>query len=117
MALGINKVDANLHFIKGSDSAQGIAGFLQAFFGQCVAVPRKIGAATVISGQTSIVVADTKIAATDVVVPVQTAKGTNAVVVTAVTIQAGVSFTITVNTDPGAGGQGFNYVVFRPVSS
>lgn len=117
MAVGLNKTVANLHFIKGQDSINGLAGFLQGYFGQVVAVVRKIGSATVLSGQTSIAVADTAIIATDVVFVSPKTKGTNPVVITTVVINAGVGFTITVDTDPGTGGQVFNYNVQRLVSS
>jgi hypothetical protein len=117
MPAGIDKTSANLHFIKGRDSAQGLAGFLQAFFGQTVSVPRKVGTATVISGQTTVTVVDAKILAGDLVFLQQKTAGANACTVTGIVITAATNFVITVNTDPGTGGVVFNYQVFRPVSS
>lgn len=114
---GLNKAVANLKFLRqGIDSVQSLAGYLQAFFGQVVAVPRKAGTATVLSGTTTIAVADTSILATDVPIVTALTKGTNPAYVTDTTVTAGVGFTITVNTDPGAGGMVFNYMVFRLVS-
>lgn len=117
MAVGLNKAVANLHFIKGANSINGLPGFLQGYFGQVVAVPRKVGQATVLNGATSVDVADTAILATDLVFVTFQDQGTNNVIVTLVQITAASKFTITVNTDPGAGGCIFNYMVMRLVSS
>lgn len=93
-------------FITGQDSQRGLAGYLQRLF---VA----FGDATVLSGQTTIAVAIAQIKATDVVLVTLCTKGTNACVVTSTTIVAGTGFTITVDTDPGAGGAKYNFLVLR----
>lgn len=114
---GFNKLGVNLKFLeKGLNSVRGLAGYLQGFFGQTAGVIRLTGAATVASGATTVDVADTSIAATDIVIVTLKTKGTNACVVNSVAITAGSKFTITVDTDPGAGGCVFNYAVIRPVS-
>lgn len=93
-------------FISGQSAQNGLAGYLQRLF---VA----FGDATVLSGQTSIAVAVPLIKATDVVLAVLCTKGTNACVVVSTTIVAGTGFTITVDTDPGAGGAKFNFLILR----
>lgn len=95
-----------LKFITGENSQLGLAGYLQRFF---VA----FGDATVLNATTSIAVAVPRIKATDVVLVALCTKGTNACVVVSTTIVAGTGFTITVDTDPGAGGAKFNFLVLR----
>ena len=94
-------------FIKGAESQNGLAGYLERLF-------QAFGLATVVSGQTSIAVAYPQIKATDVVIVSLATAGANACVVTSTTIIAGTGFTITVNTDPGTGGAVFSYLVLRP---
>ncbi len=93
-------------FITGQNAAEGLPGYLARFF-------QALGTATVISGQTSIAVAVPRIVAGDFVYVTLKTKGTNACVVVSTTIVAGTGFTITVDTDPGAGGAVFNYLVLR----
>lgn len=95
-----------MKFITGASAVRGLEGYLQRLF---VA----FGDATVASGTTSIAVAIAQIKATDVVLAVLCTKGTNACVVTSTTIVAGTGFTITVDTDPGAGGAKYNFLVLR----
>jgi hypothetical protein len=102
----------NLSFLR---SDRDLAKYLQAVFGQCTAVPRKSGKATVVSGTTAIDVADTGILATDIVIATVQTKGANACYIVDTTIVAATKFTITVNTDPGTGGAICAYTVFRPV--
>lgn len=97
-------------FITGLDSFKGLAGYLQRWV-------VGMGGATVASGQTSIAVAVPLIKAGDLVFAVLKTKGTNACVVVSTTIVAGTGFTITVDTDPGAGGALFNYLILRPWTS
>lgn len=97
------------NFIRGQDSQRGLAGYLSFLF-------QKYGTSTVLSGQTSIVVTDATIAAGDIIIASVLTKGTNACHVVGVTISAGVSFTVSVNTDPGAGGAVLAYIIIRPTS-
>ena len=90
----------------GRNSRNGLAGYLMAFL-------KGFGTATVASGGTSIVVTDSTIAAGDIIIASPTTVGANNSVVVGTTISAGVSFTINVDTDPGAGGVVLGYVVFR----
>ena len=99
--------NSNLRFIKGADSFKGLAGYLSRLF-------VGFGAATVLSGHTSIAVAIPLIAAGDIVIVTLETQGANACVVTSTTIVAGTGFTITVNTDPGTGGAVYSYLVLRP---
>lgn len=97
------------NFIRGQNSQRGLAGYLGFLF-------QKYGLATVASGQTSITVTDATIAAGDIIIASVLTKGTNAAYVVGVTITAGTSFAIAVNTDPGAGGAVIAYFVIRPTS-
>lgn len=97
-------------FMTGQNSSRGLAGYLQRMF---VA----FGNATVASGGTTIAVAIAQIKATDIVYVVLKTKGTNACVVVSTTIVAGTGFTIAVDTDPGAGGAIFGYLVLRPTNA
>ncbi len=81
----------------GRNSQNGLAGYLQKLFSS-------IGVATVLSGQTSIVVTDALAKTGDLIIASVLTKGANACYVVDTSISDGVSFTITVNTDPGAGG-------------
>ena len=92
--------------IARQNSPRGLAGTLARLF-------QAFGTATVVSGQTSIAVADTDIAASDLVICSVLTKGTNACYVVGVTIVAATSFTIAVNTDPGSGGAVIAYMVVR----
>ena len=94
-------------FITGQNTRNGLPGFLNTMV-------RGYGVATVASGQTTIAVTDTDIAATDIVVAWPITKGTNACAYAGFTASAGVSFTLSVTTDPGSGGCVMFYVVFRP---
>lgn len=91
----------------GQFGHNGIHGYLGAHF-------RGWGTATVISGQTTIAVADTDIAATDIIIASVATKGTNACYVAGYTIVAATSFTFTVSTDPGSGGAVIAYYIIRP---
>lgn len=111
MALKLGAV--NLKFLTPSID---LKKYLQAVFGQCVAVPRKVGQATVASGTTNIDVPDTGVIAGDIVVAnVVTQGATAGTFVTAVVITAATKFNIAVNQNPGAGGAVINYAVFRLV--
>lgn len=96
-------------FITGQNTAEGLPGYLDYLL-------PKYGLATVLSGQTSITITDTTIAATDYVIASVLTKGANVAYVVGVTIVAGTSFAIAVNTDPGAGGAVIAYIVIRPTS-
>lgn len=91
----------------GRNSRNGLAGYLNKLF-------QGFGTATVPNGATSILVADANIAAGDLVIASVLTVGSNACYVTGVTIVAATSFTISVNTDPGAGGAVIAYAVIRP---
>ena len=93
-------------FITAQNRETGLAGVLQNFI-------RAYGTATVVSGQTEIAVADTDIKAGDLIIASVQTKGTNAAYVVGVTISAGVSFTLAVNTDPGTGGAVIGFMVLR----
>lgn len=93
----------------GASSRNGLAGFLGSII-------KSFGTATVASGATSIAVSDTSIAAGDVILAAVLTKGTNACYVTQSVIVAATSFTIHVNTDPGAGGAVVAYLVLRPLA-
>ncbi len=99
--------NSNFRLIKGQDSFKGLAGYLQRIF-------VGFGTATVASGGTTKAVAVPLIAADDKVILTLATKGTNACVVVSSTIVAGTGFTITVDTDPGAGGAVYNYLILRP---
>lgn len=94
-------------FIKGAESQNGLAGYLERTF-------QAFGVVSVASGTTSIAVAYAQIKASDIVMVTLATKGTNACVVVSTTIVAGTGFTITVDTDPGAGGAVYNYAILRP---
>ena len=94
----------------GLNSAKGLAGFL-------TKIVRAFGTATVVSGQTAIVVTDTDAKAGDVIIASPLTKGTNAAYVVGTSISAGVSFTLTVNTDPGSGGVVLAYLRLRNPAS
>lgn len=113
---GFDKEAFNLRFISAQNAAQGLAGYLQGFFGQCAGVVRKVGVVSVASGATTGTVVDADIAATDVVFLSLKTKGANAVVVSTVVITAAQDFVVTVSGDPGSGGADYNYQVVRPVS-
>lgn len=113
---GFNLKDVKLRFMSVGGGSVGLYRYLQGFFGQTAGVIRKVGDATVISGQTSILVADTSILTTDKVYATQHTAGANATKIVSYTISAGVSFTINVDTDPGTGGVVISYMVVRPVS-
>lgn len=83
--------------LAGRDSQNGLAGYLQKLFSS-------IGTATVLSGQTSIVVTDALAKTGDLIIASVLTKGTNVCHVSDTSISNGVSFTISVNTDPGTGG-------------
>ena len=105
--------EKNLNF---RDESRDVRLYLQAVFGQCVAVPRKIGQATVLAAGTSIDVADAGIAAGDIVLCTMATQGATAgTFVAGVAITAGAKFNISVNQAPGTGGGVINYSVFRPV--
>ncbi len=88
-------------FLTMRGSQNGGWGYLQKLLGSL----GNMGLATVISGATTVVVTDVNAKAGDLIFASVYTKGTNACyVVDASTISAGVSFTITVNTDPGTGG-------------
>ena len=91
-------------WLKGRESKNGIAGKLAYEFA-------RRGTATVVSGQTSIVVTDADILSTDIIETFPITKGTNAAYVVGYTISAGTSFTITVSADPGAGGFVIGYQI------
>jgi hypothetical protein len=110
MTLSLGKT--NLRFLTPSID---LKKYLQAVFGGCTGVIRTQGLATVASGQTTVTVADTGIAAGDIVNVSLMVKGTNACVVNSVVITAATNFVITVSTDPGTGGAVFAYTVTRPV--
>jgi hypothetical protein len=111
MALKLGAV--NLNFLNPS---QDLRKYLQAVFGQCAGVPRKVGQATVLSGSTSIDVTDAGVAAGDIVVATVATQGATAgTFVTAVVITAATKFNIAVNQNPGTGGAVINYAVIRPV--
>ena len=94
-------------FLKGRDgSKNGLAGYLAGHL-------RGWGTATVLSGQTTIAVADTDIAASDLILVTRGAS-TNPVYIIGVTISAATSFTITVSGDPGSAGAVCNYLIIRP---
>lgn len=90
----------------GQNTERGLVGFLAKIF-------RAFGQATVPSGATTIVVTDADVKSTDIILAAVQLFTTNACNVTKVTISAGVSFTITVNTDPGASGAVIAYVRLR----
>lgn len=96
-------------FITGAGSVDGLPKYLNKL------IP-KYGTATVASGQTSIAVTDATIAAGDLILASVLTKGANAAHVVGVAISAGVSFTISVNTDPGAGGAVIVYLIISPTS-
>jgi hypothetical protein len=103
----------NLSFLRPD---RDLPKYLQAVFGQCVAVPRKVGQATVASGSTNIDVADTGVVAGDIIVAnVVTQGATAGTFVTAIAITAATKFNIAVNQNPGAGGAVINYAVYRLV--
>lgn len=87
-------------FLTMRGSQNGGWGYLQRLLGSL----GNMGKATVISGATTVVVTDANAAAGDLIYASVYTKGSNAAYVVGVTISAGVSFTISVNTDPGAGG-------------
>lgn len=95
-------------FITGKDSEKGLAGYLQAFL-------RAYGTATVASGQTAIAITDADAKTGDLIIASVLTKGANAAYVVGTSISNGVSFTITVNTDPGAGGAVISYIRLRPL--
>ncbi len=115
--MSLNKSAFNLRFLTaGRGSLNGLAGYLQGIFGQCVGVVRKMGQATVLAASTSIVVADSGVVAGDIVTAsVATQGATAGTFVTGVSIIAGTSFTISVNQAPGTGGAVINYAVHRSV--
>ncbi len=87
-------------FLTMRGSQNGGWGYLQKLLGSL----GNMGTATVISGQTAIVVADTNAQAGDFIAFGPLTKGTNAAYAVGSSVSAGVSFTLTVNTDPGTGG-------------
>ena len=98
---------ANFAFKKGREQRDGLAGYLGAKL-------RSYGTSTVVSGQTAIVVTDTDIAATDIIIASPLTIGTNPCYIVGTAISAATSFTITVNTDPGTGGCVIAYIIIRP---
>lgn len=100
MALNLAK------FLRGRESKNGLAGYLSSHF-------QKWGTATVLSGQTAIVVTDASIATGDIIIASVLTKGTNAAYVVGTSISNATSFTITVNTDPGSGGAVIAYFIIR----
>lgn len=112
-----NTAAFNLRFITGgANMVDGLVKYLQGIFGQCAGVVRKMGNATVASGNTSVDVADTGISATDFVDIMPKVQGaTPGTFPTAVTITAGVKFNVAVNQNPGAGGFQFGFCVVTPV--
>jgi hypothetical protein len=93
-------------FIYGQEQQNGLAGYLAVHF-------RGWGTATVLSGQTAIVVTDTEIKTGDIIIASVITKGTNACYVVGTAITNVTSFTITVNTDPGVGGAVIGYLIIR----
>lgn len=84
-------------FITGANSMNGLQGYLQRLL-------PIYGTATVPNGATSVVVTDAFAKTGDFILATVMTKGANACHVVGATISNGVSFTISVNTDPGAGG-------------
>lgn len=99
--------NSNIRLIKGQDSIRGLAGYIQRML-------VGFGTVTVASGTTSKAALVPLIAAGDIVLCVLATAGANACVVNSTTIVAATGFTVTVNTDPGAGGAVFNYLILRP---
>lgn len=99
--------NSNIRLITGSNSIRGLAGYLGRLF-------VGFGTVTVASGATTKAAAVPLIAAGDIVIVSLATKGTNACVVVSTTIVAGTGFTVTVDTDPGAGGAVYNYLILRP---
>jgi hypothetical protein len=95
---------STITWLKGREGKNGLAGKLAHEF------PRR-GTATVVNGQTAIVVTDAAILATDIIETFPITKGTNAAYVVGYTISAGTSFTITVSADPGSGGFVIGYQI------
>lgn len=95
---------STIAWLKGREGKNGLAGFLARQF-------VKRGTATVVSGQTSIVVSDSTIAADDEIMATVMTKGTNACYVVGTSISAGTSFTISVSADPGTGGAVIAYQI------
>ncbi len=93
-------------FLTARDSQNGLAGYLQRLLGSL----GRMGTATVLSGQTAIVVTDALAATGDLILSGVLTKGTNAAYVADTSVSNGVSFTLTVNTDPGTGGVVLWYV-------
>lgn len=81
----------------GRNSQNGLAGYLQKLFSS-------IGTATVLSGATSVTVTDALAKTGDLIIASVLTKGANAAYVVGTSIVNNTSFTINVNTDPGAGG-------------
>ena len=95
---------STIAWLKGREGKNGLAGKLASEFA-------RRGTGTVVSGQTSLVVTDADIAATDVIETYPITKGTNACYIVGYTISAGTSFTVTVSADPGSGGFVFGYQI------
>ena len=94
-------------FMKGRDSQNGLAGYLQHHV-------LGVGQATIVSGQTAIAVACLGIAATDLVFVTPVGTSTAPQTISSTTIVAGTGFTITATGDPGSSGVVYNYMVLRP---
>lgn len=90
----------------GRNSQNGLAGYLQRLFGGLgIRASGNMGTISIPNGSTSVVVLDAGTRATDLFFVAVMVKGANAAYFTGVTsITAGVSYTLNVNTDPGAGG-------------
>jgi hypothetical protein len=87
----------------GRNSQNGGWGYLQKL------IPN-MGTATVASGDTSVTVTDALAKTGDLILSGVLTKGTNAAYVVGSSISNGVSFTISVNTDPGSGGAVLWYI-------
>ena len=96
----------NSGFIRGRETKNGLAGYLDAHI-------KGWGTATVASGATSVTVSDTAIKTGDLIIASVQTKGTNACYVVGITIVNATSFAIAVNTDPGSGGAVIGYNVIR----
>lgn len=89
----------------GRNSQNGLAGYLQKLLGGQVASSGIVGTINIPSGATSVVVSDAAVTAGDLFIVTPMVAGANPAYFTGVTaIVAGTSYTLNVNTDPGAGG-------------
>lgn len=89
----------------GRNSQNGGWGYLQKLLGGLQKGAGIVGTISIASGQTSVTVADTAVAAGDLFFVAVMVAGANACFFTGVTsIVAGTSYVLNVNTDPGAGG-------------